>query len=211
LKAGKATDTINKLLDPQRLTENVMLFNQLGININDAITAMTTGEGQAGLIDTLNDKLPELGKRVASMGMAGVQYAKSLGLDYKELLQYQNMSSEEAKKAAEKNKKEREEQDKFQKQWAQTANTWQKWANEMTNAVKEIGMSIMEAFGADNYKGFAELPIKAGKMFASFLKEINISNLMNAALNIAQILLGVVGKILKALEPLFRVFTDKKH
>lgn len=210
-EAGKAAGMVQDLLDPEKLTEHVMLFNQLGVSINDAISAMTGGGGQDALINRLKDQLPELAKRVAGMGIAGVQYAKSLGIPYRELLKYQNMSSEAAREAADKQEKERQEQNKFNEQWTQTMNTWKKWLISLSQAWDQVAMSIMDAFGIKNFKDIKELPIAFARVFADFLKTIKFSEIVKIAVDVIKLVLGGIQRFMAVVKPaLDRLFSAER-
>jgi hypothetical protein len=210
-EAGKAAGLVQKLMDPERLTENVMLFNQMGININDAIGAMTGGGGADEMIAKMGDKLPELAKKVASMGMAGVQFAKSLGIPYKDLLQMQNMSSAEAQKAMAAQQAEREKQDQFNKQWEQTMSTWKKWAISLSQAFDQIAIAIMDAFGVKNFKDIKELPLAFGRVFVDFLNAIKFKEIVAIAINVLRMFAQGLQKLMEVIKPaLDRLFSGER-
>jgi len=210
-EAGKAAGLVQKLMDPERLTENVMLFNQMGININDAIGAMTGGGGADEMIAKMGDKLPELAKKVASMGMAGVQFAKSLGIPYKDLLQMQNMSSAEAQKAMAAQQAEREKQDQFNKQWEQTMSTWKKWAISLSQAFDQIAIAIMDAFGVKNFKDIKELPLAFGRVFVDFLNAIKFKEIVAIAINVLRMFSQGLQKLMEVVKPaLDRLFSGER-
>ena len=79
LSAQWTTSQIEKLTDPDRLEENIGLYSQLGISIEDAMNGDITKQFGEGLKD--------MAERAKSMGpLAGAAYAKTFGMTYKDLM-----------------------------------------------------------------------------------------------------------------------------
>lgn len=76
ISAQKATGFIDKLLDPEKIEENIGLYSQLGISISDALS---------GNIDTtqMQNGLKDFGEKVKAMGpIAGAAYAKAFNVSF---------------------------------------------------------------------------------------------------------------------------------
>src|SRR5574344_984153 len=79
LNAQWTTSQIEKLTDPDRIEENIGLYAQLGISIEDAMNGDITKQFGEGLKD--------MADRAKAMGpIAGAEYAKTFGLSYKDLM-----------------------------------------------------------------------------------------------------------------------------
>jgi len=85
LEAGKAASLVERLLDPDQLEDNALLYSKLGISMEDAIS---------GNIDPsdLQAKLKGLGSELKAMGRpAGAALARQMGMNYGELLRMTEM------------------------------------------------------------------------------------------------------------------------
>lgn len=154
--AGEAGQFIDKMLDPSRINENMMLWSQLGISASDAIAAIEGG-GTSDFIDRLGEKLPDLGRQIQAMGaQAGEVYAQTLGLTYREALSFTKMDSEEAKKRAKELQKKQAEEKAFQKQLDQTLKTWQRYFVGLTQAFDAMRMRFASVLGGDTFTKFQD-------------------------------------------------------
>lgn len=80
LSAGAATELIDKLNDPTQIQDNVGLYSQLGISIEDAMSDNINPE-------EMTSKLKGFAEQVSGMGkIAGSQYAAAFGMNYKDLM-----------------------------------------------------------------------------------------------------------------------------
>lgn len=80
IAARESTSLIEQLTDPERIEENIALYSQLGISIQDALSG-------GDITDQLGAGLQEMASKAAAMGpIAGAQYAKAFGMSYKTLM-----------------------------------------------------------------------------------------------------------------------------
>lgn len=85
LEASEATNIVDRLLDIDRLEDNMLLYSKMGISIQDAV---------AGNIDPnmMTERLQMVGKEISSMSRpAGAALAKQMGISYRQALQFQNL------------------------------------------------------------------------------------------------------------------------
>lgn len=81
VSAQKATNFVEKLMDPEKIEENIGLYSQLGITMEEALN------GNALNGDTLQEGLKEFSQRIVDMGpIAGSAYAKSFGYSYNQAM-----------------------------------------------------------------------------------------------------------------------------
>ena len=81
VSAQVATNFVEKLMDPERIEENIGLYSQLGITMEEALS------GNALNGDTLQEGLKEFSQRIVDMGpIAGSAYAKSFGYSYNQAM-----------------------------------------------------------------------------------------------------------------------------
>lgn len=80
INAETAMKWMSDLTDPDRIEDNIALYAQLGVSISDVMS------GNVDMASELmSGKMQDLGKRITDMGyFAGSQFAKSLGISYKE-------------------------------------------------------------------------------------------------------------------------------
>jgi hypothetical protein len=87
ISAGDAAALVEKLTDPDRIEDNIMLYSQLGISMQDALE---------GNIDISQDQLKELGQKIADMGpIAGKQLAQSMGMSYTDAVKMSKLEAPE--------------------------------------------------------------------------------------------------------------------
>ena len=81
VSAQVATDFVEKLMDPERIEENIGLYSQLGITMEEALS------GNALNGSTMQEGLKEFSQRIVDMGpIAGSAYAKSFGYSYNQAM-----------------------------------------------------------------------------------------------------------------------------
>ena len=91
VSAQAATSFVEKLMDPERIEENIGLYSQLGITMNEALN------GNALNGDTLQEGLKEFSQRIVDMGpIAGSAYAKSFGYSYNQAMKTVKLDGSEA-------------------------------------------------------------------------------------------------------------------
>lgn len=89
IAAGDAAGLVEKLLDPDKIEDNIMLYSQLGISMEDALS---------GNIDLSNmdNQLKDMAQRIVDMGpIAGKQFAQSMGMSYAEAAKLAKMEGNE--------------------------------------------------------------------------------------------------------------------
>lgn len=87
VSAQESTQLIGQLLDPDRIEDNIMLYSQLGISMEDALSGNIN-------LDGMDNQLKEMAQRIVDMGpIAGSQFAKSMGMSYKQATQMAKMES----------------------------------------------------------------------------------------------------------------------
>ena len=93
--AGDAAQLIDKLTDPDRIEDNILLYSQLGISMEDAMSGNFD-------LKNMDGQLKEMAQRIVDMGpIAGSQFAKSMGMSYKQATQLAKMEGNEAGQVAE--------------------------------------------------------------------------------------------------------------
>ena len=91
VSAQVATSFVEKLMDPERIEENIGLYSQLGITMEEALS------GNALNGDTLQEGLKEFSQRIVDMGpIAGSAYAKSFGYSYNQAMKTVKLDGTEA-------------------------------------------------------------------------------------------------------------------
>lgn len=93
--AGDAAQLVDKLTDPDRIEDNILLYSQLGISMEDAMSGNFD-------LSNMDGQLKEMAQRIVDMGpIAGSQFAKSMGMSYKQATQMAKMEGNEAGQVAE--------------------------------------------------------------------------------------------------------------
>ena len=93
--AGDAVQLIDKLTDPDRIEDNILLYSQLGISMEDAMSGNFD-------LKNMDGQLKEMAQRIVDMGpIAGSQFAKSMGMSYKQAAQMAKMEGNEVDQVSE--------------------------------------------------------------------------------------------------------------
>lgn len=91
VSAQVATSFVEKLMDPERIEENIGLYSQLGITMEEALS------GNALNGSTMQEGLKEFSQRIVDMGpIAGSAYAKSFGYSYNQAMKTVKLDGPEA-------------------------------------------------------------------------------------------------------------------
>ena len=91
VSAQVATDFVEKLMDPERIEENIGLYSQLGITMEEALN------GNALNGSAMQEGLKEFSQRIVDMGpIAGSAYAKSFGYSYNQAMKTVKLDGPEA-------------------------------------------------------------------------------------------------------------------
>lgn len=95
IAAGDAAQLIDKLTDPDRIEDNILLYSQLGISMEDAMSGNFD-------LKNMDGQLKEMAQRIVDMGpIAGSQFAKSMGMSYKQATQMAKMEGNEVDQVSE--------------------------------------------------------------------------------------------------------------
>lgn len=93
--AGDAAQLVDRLTDPDRIEDNILLFSQLGISMEDAMSGNFD-------LKNMDGQLKEMAQRIVDMGpIAGSQFAKSMGMSYKQATQMAKMEGNEVDQVSE--------------------------------------------------------------------------------------------------------------
>lgn len=91
VSAQVATDFVEKLMDPEKIEENIGLYSQLGITMEEALN------GNALNGSAMQEGLKEFSQRIVDMGpIAGSAYAKSFGYSYNQAMKTVKLDGPEA-------------------------------------------------------------------------------------------------------------------
>lgn len=87
VSAQRAVALMDQLSDPDRIEDNILLYSQLGISIEDALNG--------GVQEALEgDAFKEMAEKITAMGpIAGSAMAKNMGLSYKEVSRMAQMET----------------------------------------------------------------------------------------------------------------------
>lgn len=85
IAAGDATEFVDKLTDPDRIEDNIMLYSQLGVSMEDAMSGNVD-------LSSMDGQLKEMAQKIVDMGpIAGKQFAASMGMTYKQAAEMAKM------------------------------------------------------------------------------------------------------------------------
>lgn len=95
IAAGDAAQLVDRLTDPDRIEDNILLYSQLGVSIEDALSGNFD-------LSNMDGQLKEMAQRIVDMGpIAGSQFAKSMGMSYKQATQMAKMEGNEVAQVGE--------------------------------------------------------------------------------------------------------------
>jgi hypothetical protein len=93
--AGEASQLVDRLTDPDRIEENILLYSQLGVSMEDALSGNFD-------LSSMDGQLKEMAQKIVDMGpIAGSQFAKSMGMSYKQATQMAKMEGNEVSQVSE--------------------------------------------------------------------------------------------------------------
>ena len=93
--AGDAVQLVDRLTDPDRIEDNILLYSQLGISMEDAMSGNFD-------LKNMDGQLKEMAQKIVDMGpIAGSQFAKSMGMSYKQATQMAKMEGNEVDQVSE--------------------------------------------------------------------------------------------------------------
>ena len=93
--AGDAVQLVDRLTDPDRIEDNILLYSQLGISMEDAMSGNFD-------LKNMDGQLKEMAQRIVDMGpIAGTQFAKSMGMSDKQATQMAKMEGNEVDQVSE--------------------------------------------------------------------------------------------------------------
>lgn len=94
ISATESTAMLDKLLDPDKIEDNIMLYSQLGISMSDALSGDIS-------LDGMESQLKDMAQKIVDMGpIAGKQFAATMGMTYKQATQMAKMDEGAAKGVA---------------------------------------------------------------------------------------------------------------
>lgn len=95
VSAGDAVEIVDRLTDPDRIEDNILLYSQLGVSMEDALSGNVD-------LSNMDGQLKEMAQRIVDMGpIAGSQFAKSMGMSYKQATQMAKMEGNEVAQVGE--------------------------------------------------------------------------------------------------------------
>lgn len=95
IAAGDAAQLVDRLTDPDRIEDNILLYSQLGVSMEDALSGNFD-------LSNMDGQLKEMAQRIVDMGpIAGSQFAKSMGMSYKQATQMAKMEGNEVAQVGE--------------------------------------------------------------------------------------------------------------
>lgn len=95
IAAGDAAQLVDRLTDPDRIEDNILLYSQLGVSMEDALSGNFD-------LSSMDGQLKEMAQRIVDMGpVAGSQFAKSMGMSYKQATQMAKMEGNEVAQVGE--------------------------------------------------------------------------------------------------------------
>lgn len=144
ISAERSTQLIESLTDPDRIEDNILLYSQLGISIEDALS------GNAGtMLDSMSSGLQDMAQRIVDMGpIAGSQFAKSMGMTYKEAAKMANGEYEDAVKKLTPEEQTLETLEKMQQNTEGIGKKVNSFMNKLEGKIKKLGPVIIAGAGA---------------------------------------------------------------
>lgn len=95
IAAGDAAQLVDRLTDPDKIEDNILLYSQLGVSMEDALSGNFD-------LSNMDGQLKEMAQRIVDMGpVAGSQFAKSMGMSYKQATQMAKMEGNEVAQVGE--------------------------------------------------------------------------------------------------------------
>lgn len=95
VSAGDAVEIVDRLTDPDKIEDNILLYSQLGVSMEDALSGNVD-------LSNMDGQLKEMAQRIVDMGpIAGSQFAKSMGMSYKQATQMAKMEGNEVAQVGE--------------------------------------------------------------------------------------------------------------
>lgn len=89
IAAGDAAELVDRLTDPDRIEDNILLYSQLGVSMEDAMSGNVD-------LSNMDSQLKDMAQRIVDMGpIAGSQFAKSMGMSYKQAAEMAKMEGNE--------------------------------------------------------------------------------------------------------------------
>ena len=153
IEAKRATDFVEDLLDPSKIEDNMLLYSQLGISVQDALDANFNP-------DAFIPQFQELGARVKDMGFAGVMFAKELGVPYRDLMAMAEMTSdvteETTESLADAVKKQQDGARKFQVIMNYIRTTIGEVLSHVVPIIERLATWIQSVFQQINFEGLKE-------------------------------------------------------
>lgn len=122
VSAQKANEFVGNLLDPEKMSENIVLFSRMGISYGEMMDMMSSSNSKDLVFDKLLQNLPVVAQQIQSIAnpMAKMNFAKSIGLPMEIAQKMSKATTQDIQKlmldykqASEKDKALKEKQEKM--------------------------------------------------------------------------------------------------
>lgn len=145
IAAAETLQIVEKLTDPDRIEDNILLYSQLGVSIEDAISGNVD-------ISAMDGQLKDMAQRIVDMGpIAGSQFAKSMGLSYKQATQMAKMGGDEVAGVSEDaltaEEKALETMKQMETQSAGFLDKTEKAFNRLEGGIRSLGPAVLLVMG----------------------------------------------------------------
>lgn len=143
ISAQTSAQMIENMLDPDKIEDNIMLYNQLGISMSDALSGDIS-------LDGMESQLKDMAQKIVDMGpIAGKQFAQTMGMTYKQATQMAKMDAGSTQGVADAAKTSEEEaMDTLKKLEDNTDAIFkkaEKGVNKLSGLLRSIPIIIMAA------------------------------------------------------------------
>lgn len=143
--AGDATELVDRLTDPDRIEDNILLYSQLGVSMEEALSGNVD-------LSSMDNQLQAMAQRIVDMGpIAGAQFAKSMGMSYKQATQMAKMEGNQVGEVAEQAQTTEEgaidAMKELEKQAMGVGEKTEKFFNKMEGRIRGLPLMIQLGLG----------------------------------------------------------------
>lgn len=170
VSAQKANEFVGNLLDPEKMSENIVLFSRMGISYGEMMDMMSSSNSKDLVFDKLLQNLPVVAQQIQSIAnpMARMNFAKSIGLPMEIAQKMSKATTQDIQKlmldykqASEKDKALKEKQEKM-------AFESQRFEDTLHMFKRDALGPMMEWVNA-NYKDFMSIAQIAFSIFKKYV------------------------------------------
>lgn len=145
IAAADTLQIVEKLTDPDKIEDNILLYSQLGVSIEDAISGNVD-------LSTMDGQLKDMAQRIVDMGpIAGSQFAKSMGMSYKQASQMAKMQGDEvagvSEEASTAEDMALEKMKQMEDQSAGFLDKTEKAFNRLEGGIRSLGPAVLLVMG----------------------------------------------------------------